>query len=302
MTPMKRLVTAATLVFAASALLSTAAFAQRPAVEPQRGKVTAHYIEPPYQHIYENLKRRRVLEELGEFLSPLKLKRDLALKTVQCGVVNAFYNPSDHSISMCYEMVAEFEEQLGSFVEGKLVLNRTIKLKPRVQNVTRAEAVVGAFVGVLLHETGHAVFDIQQIPRLGREEDSADQIAAFIMVSFGKDVARTTIKGTAALWDLFAQLEDIAQQQGKGTPRFDDVHSTSAQRLYNFLCIGYGADPAAFKDLVDQGLLPKTRADNCGNEYQQVRRAFLKTIMPFVDQDLMKQVQAKQWLRPEDLK
>jgi hypothetical protein len=302
MTPMKRFVAAATLALAASALLSTAALTQRPAADPPRGKVMTYYVVPTYQHIYESLKRRRALEELGEFLSPLKLKRDLTLKTVQCDMVNAFYDPDDHSISMCYEMVAEFENSLGPFVEGNLALNRTIKLKPRVQNVTRAEAIVGAFVGVLLHETGHAVFDIQQIPRLGREEDSADQIAAFIMVSFGKDVARTTIKGTAALWDLFAQKDEIAQQQGKGTPRFDDVHSTSAQRLFNFLCIGYGADPAAFQDLVDQGLLPKARADNCGNEYRQVRTAFLKTIMPFVDQDLMKQVQAKRWLRPEDLK
>ncbi len=159
---MKRLVTAATLALAATALLSTAALTQRPAADPPRGKVLADYVLPPYQHIYENLKRRQVLEELGEFLSPLKLKRDLTLKTVQCGVVNAFYDPDDHSISMCYEMVAEFENSLGPFVEGKLVLNRTIKLKPRVQNVTRAEAIVGAFVGVLLHETGHAVFDIQQ--------------------------------------------------------------------------------------------------------------------------------------------
>lgn len=299
---MKRIVTSAMLTFAATAILSSAATTQPATAEPAPGKVTVNYVLPPYQHIYEKLKQRKVLEELGEFLSPLKLKRDLILRTVQCNTVNAFYSSSDRSISMCYEMVAEFENQLAAFVEGKLVLNRTIKLKPRVQNISRAEAIVGAFVGVMLHETGHAVFDIQQVPRLGREEDCADQIAGFIMVSFGKEVARTTIKGTAALWDFYAQRDEIAQQQRGSAPRYDDVHSTPAQRLYNYLCIGYGADPAAFKDLVDQGLLPKARADHCTEEYQQVRKAFLKTIMPYIDQAQLKKVQAAQWLRPEDLK
>src|SRR5205823_6535858 len=107
MTSMIRIVTAASVAFAAAAALSTVAAMAEP-TPPAPGKVTVNYVVPPFQHIYENLKRRKVLEELGEFLAPLKLKRDLALKTVQCNTVNAFYSSADHSLSMCYEMVAEF--------------------------------------------------------------------------------------------------------------------------------------------------------------------------------------------------
>ena len=32
------------------------------------------------------------------------------------------------------------------------------------------------------------------IPVFGREEDAADQLSAFLMLQFGKDVARTTIR------------------------------------------------------------------------------------------------------------
>ena len=33
-----------------------------------------------------------------------------------------------------------------------------------------------------LHETGHAAFDIFQVPLFGREEDAADLFAAYIML------------------------------------------------------------------------------------------------------------------------
>jgi hypothetical protein len=62
--------------------------------------------------------------------------------------------------------------------------------------------------------------------------------------------------------------------------------------------LGYGGDPQLFKEFVDKGWLPKERASNCASEYQQIRFAFSKTIMPYVDQNLMKAVQAKDWLKP----
>jgi hypothetical protein len=37
---------------------------------------------------------------------------------------------------------------------------------------------------------------------------------------------------------------------------------------------------------------------NCASEYQQVRSAFTKTVLPFIDPDMMKAVQAKDWSQP----
>ena len=72
---------------------------------------------------------------------------------------------------------------------------------------------------------------------------------------------------------------------------------TSSQRFYNTLCLGYGGDPQTFKEFVDKGWLPKERAANCAAEYQQIKLAFEKTILPYIDVNLMKQVQAKDWLK-----
>jgi len=42
-------------------------------------------------------------------------------------------------------------------------------------------------------------------------------------------------------------------------------------------------------------VLPPQRAANCKSEYEQAKLAFAKTILPYVDPDLMKQVQSRTW-------
>ena len=149
--------------------------------------------------------------------------------------------------------------------------------------------MVGAFVGVMLHEVGHAVFYMLDVPVFGREEDAADQIASFIVLQFNRDVARTVTRGLAYVWSVLGNPKEWAQ--------YADEHGTAAQRFYNTLCLAYGGEREWFKDFVDKGWLPKERADNCASEYQQVKYAFVKTILPFIDQDLMKKVQARDWLK-----
>ena len=82
-----------------------------------------------------------------------------------------------------------------------------------------------------------------------------------------------------------------------GAPLFSDEHGTGLQRYYNTLCIAYGRDPTLFKEFVDRGDLPKQRASECASEYQQIKRGFEKTVLPFVDRAMMQKVQAMQWLQ-----
>ena len=43
------------------------------------------------------------------------------------------------------------------------------------------------FVSTMLHETGHAIFYLLEIPIFGREEDAADAIASYVALQFGDD-------------------------------------------------------------------------------------------------------------------
>lgn len=248
--------------------------------DPNYAKYEDEYRE--MNEIRTRLQKWRLLEELGAFLAPVRLSGSLRLVAKECGTINAFYNKLDRSITLCYEEV-----------------RLTEKIAPRStteQGISRTDAIVGSAISTLLHESGHALYNLLQIPILGREEDAADQIAAYVMLQFGRDVARMTIKGAAWFWLSVDRL-----MQDSANPRSDlaDEHSTPRQRFVTFLCMAYGKDPEGFKDFVNIGWLPAQRSAECAREYAQADLAFRKTVLPYVDADLMKQVLAKQWVRPD---
>jgi hypothetical protein len=74
---------------------------------------------------------------------------------------------------------------------------RSAPEKTTSDGLTPIDAVLGPLFDVFFHETGHALFDMLQVPVLGREEDAADQVSAYLMLQFGKAEARRLILGTA---------------------------------------------------------------------------------------------------------
>lgn len=231
--------------------------------------------------IAQGLRDRKFLETMKQFLSPLKLPPGVKLQMTfkECGQVNSWWWGPTKTLFLCYEW---FDYSLRSAPDGGL------------DGMTREDAAVGAFLQVTFHELGHAMFDIFDVPVLGREEDAADQMAGLILTQFGPDVARRTIPGTVYLW------RSIAESEGAwGHDAFSDEHGNPLQRAYNYLCMAYGADPATFQYFVDSGLLPKARAEHCGREYKQIVHAFAATILPHVDLEKMKIVRNVTWLRPE---
>jgi hypothetical protein len=234
--------------------------------------------------VYELLKKRKVLEELQHFLAPLRLPHPLLLRAAQCNVVNACYNRAYRSLTICYELVADIMDHAPQTVSEDGF-------------ITREAAIIGNLVGVVLHEGGHMLFDMLDVPVFGREEDAADQTASFIALQFNKDVARTIVKGFAYFW---RKEKDPAASAPMSV--WSDEHGSASQRMYNALCLGYGGDPQTFREFVDRGWLPRKRADHCAKEFAQLKLAFVNTVLPFIDRDLMTRVQQTQWLTPDELK
>jgi Putative metallopeptidase len=278
---MKSIIRIAVSALACAAVFEGSVLAQT-SPELSNSLITFSYSPPKsakYLPMMERLKSFQILEQLSQFLSPLRLPHQFMLEVMECGFVNAQFTVLSRGdpawrIQLCYEFV-EAIERIGP-KQGEQ------------SEFTYEDIVVGSLVGVLLHEGGHAVFDMLNVPVFGREEDAADEMSTFIALQFNKDVALTIVRGysyMAKKWFAF------------GAPLYSDEHGAGWQRYYNTLCLAYGADPVLFKDFVDKGDLPKGRAANCASEYQQIKFAFEKTVLPFVDQNLMKQVQAKQWLK-----
>jgi hypothetical protein len=268
------------LMLAATCLLaSPPAFAQLRVAKSDRIRIA--YVpptNPEHQQLYAIFKERRVLEKFKELLSPIKLPEPLTLKIEGCeGVSNAWYEPGTRTVTVCYEYMADVQK------------NAPKETTPA--GITHEAAVVGPTVEVVLHEVGHALFDMLNVPILGREEDAADLFAAFVMLQFGKQEARTLIGGIAY---MYAQ-EAMAKMPGPA--QFANSHGLPAQRLFNALCIAYGYDQELFSDIATKGFLPPERAEGCEEEYQQLRFAIQKLIAPHLDKRKTRQVQAKKWLR-----
>jgi hypothetical protein len=270
----------------------------------QLGRVHIEY-EPPknpeHLPLYIRLMQNQVLETVQKMLSPVRLPAPgLLIKTMGCdGLINAWYNnnnPGDPgpTVHMCYELL-----------QNIIKISSNDDVRP---NVTRHDAIVGQFLFWTLHETGHSAFDMFQLPLFGREEDSADLFAAYVMLHFGRDQARRWIEGAAYTSDEF--MADVPW--GKN---YASVHGLPQQRFYNLLCMAYGADPVTFADVTEnmtnmmvqkgmmskaQEVLPKQRAENCKYEFQSFDHAFKTQISPHIDAALARQVMDMTWF-PEPM-
>ncbi len=282
------------LAFVIGGLVLITALAITACTGEESGQDNAIYVVPPaksnritvtyelpenqaYLHIYTLMKEdRHSLEKLQELLSPIRLPWTLELLLAECdGEADAMY--WDGTITICYEYIDELWDAMPA--------NTT------ANGVVPIDTVAGPFVDSILHEFAHALFDYLDIPILGREEDAADQVSAFIYLQFPPAEARRLIMGT-----VYAYMVEVEDTDAPTMEEYADEHSTTEQRRFNLLCMAYGHDPEQFKDVVVWGGLPQFRVDICEEEYELIELAFHTLIGPYIDRELVEKVLGRNWL------
>ena len=202
------------------------------AAELKPNRVDVEYVPPKssaHESLYKLVQERRLLEKIRDLLAPLRLPKRLLLKARGCdGEVNAWYD--DAVITVCYE----FLDWVWQSVPEQTTL----------AGVTPIDALAGPIVQIIIHEAGHAVFDLLRVPIFGREEDDADQFSAYVILQAGKEETRRLIAGAAYQYRSGVQSEN----QTVATKRLADEHPTMGQRFFNILCLAYGANAELFKD------------------------------------------------------
>jgi hypothetical protein len=247
--------------------------------EAQTNRIKIDYVPPTnsaHQPILDLLKRRRFLEHLQTLLSPFRLPRDLSLRVKGCGVLNAWYE--NDVVTVCYEYL--------DFIQ-KNVPKQTTRA-----DVTPEDALVGQTYYVFMHEVGHALFAYFQVPVFGGEEQAADQFSTYMMLQVGKNEAFPLIMGATYTFQSFLRNSDVTASIAS----FSDIHGTPAQRYFNLMCIGYGARPDIFAEVIDNHYLPAGRAQDCAFEYGALAWAFDGLIKPHIDQQLARNVLDSSWL------
>jgi len=240
---------------------------------------------PEHQQVYALVKERRILEILKELLSPFRLPVDLEIRTVGCdGVANAYFDHKgdQRTIRMCYEFLQLMLQEL-----------------PNQEGARRNDALIGQLFLVLLHEAGHAIYDIFQVPVLGSQEDAADQFAGYVMLQFGGDRAYRLIRGAAHSFQrIIAKIKDKPDVTLPLTA-FSNEHSRPERRFYNLACSAYGYDEKLFASMIDDEWLPERRARRCRAEFEDLTFALRQLVGQHLDKALARKVLAKKWLSDE---
>ena len=122
--------------------------------------------------------------------------------------------------------------------------------------ITGADAAVGQFLWVALHEVGHATFDIIDVPIFGSAEDAADNFATYIVLQFSKNQPRRLIVGAAWAWRAYSLAA------------FASDHGLPQERYYNLLCLAIVTQREVFADL--EVYLPRPRSPHCVFECQRL--------------------------------
>jgi hypothetical protein len=207
----------------------------------------------------------KALEDMADGVNELlKLPFDIPLVGAECDQANAFWDREDKQMVICYEMAdfaaSQFEE---------------------VGDPDPVDSAVNASYAIFFHEMGHMVIDLYDLPITGREEDVADQLAAFMLLQ-PDDQGQLDPESVEVLLDdarLFAIFSGDGQVDESD---FADEHSLSQARMYNMLCWAVGADPDMNGHLVDDGFLPEERAVQCDGEFNRMNQAWATLLAPHV--------------------
>lgn len=216
---------------------------------------------PRYVEIDKQVRNEKLLEKAADDLNrALILPEDITLKTKDCNEINAFYDPNDSSVTMCYELMEHFYQTFSS--AGR-------------SDSESYDQMFDAVRFVFLHEIAHALIDKYKLPVIGNEEDAADRCSAYINL---EELGEQGVKAVIAAADAFAIESKLSEGRKKNMA---DEHLLGEQRFYNSLCMIYGSNTAKYEKLVTEGYLPKERAVRCATEYQKSVDSWVNLLAPW---------------------
>ena len=225
-------------------------------------------LEPFYQLAHDGDLLRQ-LPEIKAIDGLLMLPRPIKFVMAECREPNAFYMAERAEVVMCYETM-------------KVLLDRGQQLaKEQELGDDYAQKYLAANLRfILLHETGHALIDLLDIPITGREEDAVDQLATTLMQRFAglNESSRQVSENLRMASNWF-----LARSTGAyNLDAYADEHALGEQRYFNLQCLVYGSNPARYVAIVTEGDLPEARAKTCPAEARRVDKAWLRLLLPHV--------------------
>lgn len=206
--------------------------------------------------IAATLRDGQVLENIAKLLNvAVDIPRSVLLVGKSCGQSNAFYDPRTKEITVCYELMTSNAMTLAK------------KLGNRASSQEMGSILASELIFVIMHEAGHAVIDLYQLPVLGRQEDAADQFASYVLLTLNQE----QLLKNALLFFAYNK-PNLLTKMLHSKAIYSDEHSLSEVRLANVVCWGFGKSPELFADAAVTFKLSQHRLQRCSGEYATMDR------------------------------
>lgn len=230
------------------------------------GRIRVVYAEtndPLSALLIQGYQETRFFEEIGKLItSEINLPRDITVVLTDCGQANAAYSSQEHAIVICNELTKnnyQFLKQHGYGEEKAL------------------KTAIFSSIFTFYHESGHMLIHELNLPVVGKEEDVADQFAAFfLLINDDKDKSMSgeIVMAAANLFKLQSTVPDESD--------IIDEHSLHKQRFYNLVCMLYGAAPKKYSRLVAKLDYPESRLNSCQAENKSKFTAWKLLLQPYL--------------------
>ncbi|MEN1835391.1 DUF4344 domain-containing metallopeptidase [Pseudomonas lijiangensis] len=235
------------------------------AIEQQApAKATPDGLGPRFSYSYEELRNVGLVDsyrftrksdllvgnnEINAVDGMFMTRRPLRYIARQCGM-DTHYSPADSAVILCYGVI-------------DYLLRQADALNANNDPAFRAEYVKARLRLALLHATGHALIDLLNLPTPSNEEETVDQLVATLILLDANNeeppeqlTRMLAMNATGLKADLSVPAPYINDELSK-------KHTWNEERYSNLLCRVYGSNPQGYASIVDQGLLPKSRAARC---------------------------------------
>jgi len=225
---------------------------------PDTGRFRVSYDSAPpiYRDFRRGLIANQFLDTVAARLNDsLRLPRSITIATADCDQPNASYDSVSHRVTLCYELFQALSDEFPDDDSATYLISGTIMF-------------------ALMHEVGHALVDVLDLPITGREEDAVDQLATMLLLQQG--AAGDSLAFGAVGW--FATSNQLDQFDSL---TLADVHPTNIQRVYNLLCWIYGSDSTRYPQVFTDSILPADRRDQCPEEYRRMADSWRRLLAPY---------------------
>jgi hypothetical protein len=133
----------------------------------------------------------------------------------------------------------------------------------------------------LYHEVTHLLIDKLGLPVLGREEDAADAVATYRLLSAHDRADDRAIEDAAYGWLLYGRLYGDKLSDSD----FYNEHSLDKQRAYQIVCYMVGSNADAFRDIADKFQIDGDRQESCTYDWQRLRGSVENLLAPYEDKN-----------------